>query len=95
MTDIRTIYGEWAFASEPTIPLTNADRMLGARISFDLKNRPEWVDIQFQTADGQGIQEIRMDFVNAMFLLSCLKSMQLDSGLPFPDDPRAPSARQG
>jgi len=34
-----------------------------------------------------------MDFRNAMWLLSCLKSMQLDLDAPFPDDPRDPNWR--
>lgn len=63
--------------------------MLGAALVTDRKGRPEWVDIQFQAADADGpFQQVRMDFPNALFLLSYLKSIQLDSGVPFPDDPR-------
>lgn len=84
------IYGEWAFSSGD-LPVSNADRILGIRVSVDAKGRPEAVDLQYQTADGdQPFREVRMDFVNALFLLSALKSMQLDSGYPFPDDPRRP-----
>lgn len=83
-------YGQWG-ASQVKIPSATADRILGAQISHDAKGRPENVRIQWQTADGaHPFREVHMDFVNAMFLLSCLKSIQLDSGYPFPDDPRAP-----
>lgn len=85
-------YGEWA-VTVPPIPVLNADRILGVHISHDNQQRPDFVTVQYQTADGSGIQSVRMDFVNSMFLLSCLKSLQLDEGVPFPDDPRAPNER--
>ncbi|PZQ55781.1 MAG: hypothetical protein DI555_07070 [Novosphingobium pentaromativorans] len=85
-SDRDKIYGEWAF-SEPAEPANLADRILGARLLYDSKGRPEWVEAQFQSA-GEGFATVRMDFPNALFLLSCLKSLQLDSGVPFPDDPR-------
>lgn len=80
------IYGEW-LVSEPPLPVADADRILGVQLSTDAKGRPEWVDIQFQSA-GEGFRQFRMDLPNALFLLSCLKSIQLDTGTPFPDDPR-------
>jgi hypothetical protein len=81
-------YGEFVVSTQP-IPTANADRILGAALVPDSKGRPEWVDIQYETADPNGrFQQIRMDFPNALFLLSCLKSIQLDTGVPFPDDPR-------
>lgn len=83
------IYGQWAVSTD-ALPLANADHILGARVSADSKGRPEAIDVQFRTADGPGgVRQVRMDFVNALFLLSLLKSIQLDSGSPFPDDPRA------
>ena len=82
-----TPYGEFVASSHP-IPTANADRILGAQLVTDAKGRPEWVDLQYQTADGEPFQQVRMDFLNAMFLLSCLKSIQLDLDWPFPDDPR-------
>lgn len=85
-------YGEWAITSPP-IPVSNADRILGVHIAHDKQRRPDFVTVQYQTADGCGVDSVRMDYLNALFLLSCLKSMQLDEGTPFPDDPRAPSAR--
>ena len=82
-------YGEFVVSTAP-IPTANADRILGTQLSTDRKRRPEWVDLQFQTADAGGpFQQLRMPFLDAMFLLSCLKSMQLDLGWNFPDDPRA------
>lgn len=83
------LYGEFVVSTQP-IPTVNADRILGAALVTDSKGRPEWVDVQYETADPNGrFRQIRMDFPNALFLLSCLKSIQLDSGVPFPNDPRA------
>lgn len=83
------IYGEFFVSTEP-VPTANADRILGAALIRDAKGRPEWVDVQYETADPNGrFQTVRIDFPNALWLLSCLKSIQLDSGVPFPDDPRA------
>lgn len=85
-------YGEWA-VTIPSVPECSADRILGVHISHDSQDRPDFVTLQYQSAGDPPVQSVRMDFVNAMFLLSCLKSLQLDEGIPFPDDPRAPSAR--
>jgi len=85
-------YGEWA-VTVPPVPVSNADRILGVHIAHDKQDHPDFVTLQYQTADGGGVRSVRMDFVNAMFLLSCLKSLQLDEGVPFPDDPRVPSFR--
>lgn len=83
-------YGKWA-VSEPPHPVSNADHILGAQVSHDAKGRPDFVTIQYRSADGDGFYDIRMDYLNALFLLSCLKSIQLDEGTPFPEDPRARS----
>ncbi|MBB4611599.1 hypothetical protein [Sphingomonas yabuuchiae] len=89
------LYGEWAFSTPPIKP-ENADHILGAQVSVDRQGRPEFVDIQYRTADGgEAIRQVRMDWLNALALLSILKSMQLDSGAPFPNDPRNPNWRAG
>jgi hypothetical protein len=85
-SDRDKIYGEWAI-SDPAEPANVVDRILGTQLLYDSKGRPEWVEIQFQSAS-EGVATVRTDFPNALFLLSCLKSLQLDSGVPFPDDPR-------
>ena len=85
-----SIYGEFvvSLSSGGDRP-SNADRIRGARLCLDPQGRPEWVDLQFASADGGSqLREVRMAFVEALFLLSLLKSIQLDSGTPFPDDPR-------
>jgi hypothetical protein len=82
-------YGEFVVSTEP-IPSANADRILGTQLVTDRTRRPEWVDLHFQSADAEyPFHLLRMPFLDAMFLLSCLKSMQLDLGWDFPDDPRA------
>jgi hypothetical protein len=84
-----TIYGVFAVGSPPASRA--ADHILGARVQADSQDRPMWVDIQWMQAGTPQPVQIQLDFVNAMFLLSLLKCIQLDSGYPFPDDPRAPS----
>jgi len=85
-------YGEWT-VTIPPVPVLNADRILGVHIAHDKQDRPDFATVQYQTADGSGVQAIRMDYLNALFLLSCLKCLQLDEGSPFPDDPRAQPER--
>jgi hypothetical protein len=82
------IYGDFAVSVSP-LPVEGADRILGVQLSRDPQGRPDFVTVQYQSAEGQPFRSVRMDYVNALFLLSCLKSMQLDEGTPFPDDPRA------
>ena len=85
-------YGTFAVASDGPLPgaLPDADHILGLRVVFDSRNRAEAIEVQYRTAEEpHPIRQFRMDFPNALFLLSLLKSMQLDAGIPFPDDPRA------
>ena len=80
-------YGEWTVSIPPIEPL-HADRIRGALVLFDKQRRPEWVDIQWESAGDKVCHQLQMDFQNALFLLSVLKAIQLDTGTPFPDDPR-------
>lgn len=86
------IYGEWAVSSPP-IEIEHADHVLGARILLDTKGRPEFVELQWQSTDG--VHQVRIEWRNALMLLSLLKSMQLDLEWPFPLDPRDPNWRAG
>lgn len=82
-------FGEFVASTHP-VPSVNADHILGAVLVTDNQGRPEWVDVQFQTADGEyPFQQVRMEFLNAMFLFSCLRAIQLETGFKMPDDPRA------
>ena len=55
-------YGEFVASTHP-ISTANADHVLGAALVCDTKGRPEWVDVQFETADENGrFQQVRMDF---------------------------------
>lgn len=87
MKETTKIYGEFAF-SVPPVPHEHADQILGCQLVSDSKGRPDEVRLQYQTAEPGIFREVRMDYLQALFLLSCLKSIQLDSGTPFPDDPR-------
>ena len=82
---MEKLYGEWLVGAAGR--LSRADHIRGARVVSDGKGRPAWVVVQYQEA-GSAPVEVEMDFPNALFLLSLLKSLQLDSGVPFPDDPR-------
>ncbi|MGI8704292.1 MAG: hypothetical protein ACR2JJ_00570 [Sphingomicrobium sp.] len=80
-------YGEWMASNQPPA-MIHADRILGAHVSHDTQGRPEWVVIQWQNGPGPDYEQMQLDFPNALALLSMLKSIQLDSGVPFPNDPR-------
>lgn len=82
-------YGEWVINDPPTDPII-ADRILGLHVAHDQSGRPDFVEISWQTAEAEPFQVLQLDYPNALFLLSVLKSMQLDEGTPFPEDPRAP-----
>lgn len=86
------IYGEWAVGPHPALHEITAGHVLGGRLRNGGDGEPSRLAIQWRDLDGQVVQ-LEMQFVQALFLLSVLKSAQLDTGLPFPDDPRAPSAR--
>lgn len=86
------IYGEWA-VSLPPIEVEHADEVLGARILLDSQGRPEFVEMQWRSSDG--VHQVRIDWLNAMMLLSLLKCIQLDLEWPFPLDPRDPNWRAG
>lgn len=83
------IYGEFFFSEPPVEPIV-VDRILGIHSLHDKQGRPEFVHLAWQTAGQEPFQTLQLDYPNALFLLSILKSMQLDEGTPFPDDPRAP-----
>ncbi|SDC30061.1 hypothetical protein SAMN05444678_102238 [Sphingomonas sp. YR710] len=85
MSETARIYGE--FATGAAVRPVRADHILGCRIELDAKRRPDQLAVQFRNPDG--FHEVRMDFVQALFLLSTLKAIQLDTGTSFPDDPRA------
>ena len=80
-------YGDWTVYVPPIEPVV-ADHISGVLLSYDKQRRPEWVDIQWQSACDNKLHQLQMDFLNALRLLSMLKAMQLDTGTPFPDDPR-------
>ena len=84
MAEMARSYGE--FIVSPDLSVEVADHILGTRIELDVRRRPDQVAIQFQTT--AGYRELRMDFLQALALLSMLKAIQLDTRTPFPDDPR-------
>ena len=83
-------YGEWIISDPPIEPIS-ADHVLGVHISHDTSGRPDQVEVAFRSADSEPFQKIRMDYLNALALLSMLKAMQLDEGTPFPETPQPSS----
>ncbi len=84
MAEKQRTYGKFVMAGQVTSE--RADDILGCRVELDAKGKPDLVSIQFRTTEG--FREIQMDFIQAMFVLSGLKCIQLDTSTPFPDDPR-------
>ena len=76
------IYGEFATGLEGPIPGPTADQILGARASGQM------VEVQFLS--GKVPLQVTMALPQAMYLLSVLKAIQLDSGIKMPADPREP-----
>lgn len=89
------LYGEWHQAIGFNHPREHAGHILGAHVSMNASGQPAAVEIQWKAAQTGKVHEMQMDWLNAMALLSFLKSMQLDSGHPFPNDPRNPNWRAG
>lgn len=79
-------YGE-EFTDLSSVRIERADHIVGCKVELDSKGQPDLVAVQYRTVTGD--YELRMDFAQALFVLSCLKSIQLDCRVPFPDDPRA------
>ena len=69
-----------------------ARQVLGVRARLNDKREPDSVEIQWESSEGE-VHQLELDWLNALALLSFLKCMQLDSGWPFPNDPRDPTWR--
>lgn len=67
------------------------DRIEGGVLEWDARDRPAFVELHYLVAGKPSV--MRMPFDDAMAVLSIVKAIQLDTGIPFPDDPRALSAR--
>lgn len=85
-------YGEWAI-TVPAIEIQHAHYILGASVLPDKEGNPAFVDVQWRSSDG--VQQVRIEWKNALALLTFLKCIQLDAGWPFPLDPRDPNWRAG
>lgn len=83
-------YGLPILSTNP-MPALDVGQIRGARLQYDKAGKPDRLIVSHGTPPKT--QELVLQFGDAMFLLAILKSMQLDHKIPFPDDPRAPSAR--
>lgn len=86
------VWGNIILGDKGAVRSLAADHITGVRLLRDNHGKPAAVGIQWMQDDGEPTG-LTIDFANAMFLLSCLKSMQLDLDAPFPDDPRDPNWR--
>lgn len=84
-SDKLTSYGS-AFDHLKSEALPRADHILGAVLVSDPTDQPLGVTIHWDSPDGQ--KKVALRFPDAMLLLAALKSIQLDTETPFPDDPR-------
>ena len=94
MNDSNT-YGEWSTISGHDIPEIGVDHVLGGHLQSDSKGRPDWVDIQFKSADGEPVQRLKLDIENALVLCSILNAIKIDAATrctipPRPEPPRWP-----
>jgi hypothetical protein len=67
--------------------LPRVNKMNGLSVNYG----HEPIHIQYEDSSGNWY-ELRMGMGDAMYLLSLLKSVQLNLDIPFPDDPRDPGA---
>lgn len=83
-------YGRTLVARKPHPRLPALETMSACRVLHDTQGTPTEVILEYET--GAGTQEMSMPWPAAMTLLGFLKAAQLDTGTPFPDDPRAPAS---
>lgn len=75
MHDRDRLWGQWLFSTRPLEPI-RADGLMGARLVHDPKGRPEWVEIQWRTSEGEFYQHLEMDYQSAMALLDWLEAIR-------------------
>lgn len=90
MSNTPDVWGRIVVGEKGAVKSLGADHITGVRVVRDGAGRPAAVGVQWMGDDGHPTG-LTMDVRNAMWLLSCLKSMQLDLDLPFPEDPRDPT----
>ncbi len=86
----ENVYGEFFIDPTVTIPTEHASHIRGCRVGR-VKGEFAGIDLHYEV-DGKP-RSMTIDRGNAMYLLSLLKCLQLNEGLPFPDDPRDPNWR--
>lgn len=84
-------YGKYIITNGKHPPTDTVGHILGCLVEYDDHGKPEYFRLHYETNGDR--REMIMSHLDSMFLLSILKAIQLDHGIPFPDDPRAPSAR--
>lgn len=71
----------------PQIVGLGAHHINGVRAARDDAGRVIAVGVQWVGDDGR-LAGLAMDLPNALYLLNCLRAMQLELGIDLPDDPR-------
>lgn len=78
-------YGD-VFATNHAVEETDVGHISGGLLRYGPSHEP--VAFEIHAGGPSQPQKVRLSFGDAMFLLSMLKSIQLDLGIPFPEDPR-------
>lgn len=84
-------YGTVAGYAPGVIPTDHVDRIHGLRVARTPDGQLAGVELQFDTPEKR--KHMTIPLMEALALLSFLKSFQLEEDLPFPEDPRDPNWR--
>ncbi len=86
----QSLYENWMVSAGGKFPSHHVGHIPGCRVTTDSQGKPAKWEVQYQQhPDSPDVEQFSMDPGNALFLLSLLKSFQLDFDIDFPDDPRA------
>jgi hypothetical protein len=85
------VYGTVAGYAPGVIPTDHVDQIHGLRVGRSPDGRPVGIELQFDTETER--RHMTIPLMQALALLSFLKSFQLEEDLPFPEDPRDPNWR--
>jgi hypothetical protein len=91
-TDRVRTYGRPIRNAQPQSHLV-VGHILNGTLVWSAEDHPESVLVLAMTTEK--LQRLDLSFRDAMFLLSVLRAMQLDTGFQLPDDPRGAPTKQG
>ena len=86
---IPRVYGSVLASANRQPNIEQVGHIRGARLFYDVDGKPSEMNIHHEI-NGEP-KELNIAYGDFMYLLSILKSVQLDHAIPFPDDPRRPT----